>query len=63
MALAAGARPGIAVGSPLENNAEMQTESGASQASGTVESRTLSVRINQPFATVYEFLLNPANWN
>ena len=63
MALAAGAEPQIAVGSPLGNNAEMQTESGAPQASGTVESRTLSVRLNQPFATVYEFLLNPANWN
>jgi hypothetical protein len=29
----------------------------------TIESRTLSVQIDRPFATVYEFLVNPANWN
>jgi len=27
------------------------------------ESRTLSVRIERPFATVYEFLVEPANWS
>lgn len=41
----------------------MQTASSASQTSSTVESRTLSVRINQPFSRVYEFLVNPAHWN
>jgi hypothetical protein len=29
----------------------------------TIESRTLSVRIDRPLATVYEFLVDPANWN
>jgi hypothetical protein len=29
----------------------------------TIESRTLSVHIDRPLATVYEFLVNPANWN
>jgi len=32
-------------------------------ASQPIESRTLSVRIDQPFARVYEFLVDPANWN
>ena len=29
----------------------------------TVESRTITVRIDRPFDNVYEFLLYPANWN
>jgi hypothetical protein len=29
----------------------------------TVESRTISVRIDRPFDKVYEFLVDPANWN
>ena len=29
----------------------------------TVESRTLSVRINRPLPAVYAFLANPENWN
>jgi hypothetical protein len=29
----------------------------------TVESRTITVRIDRPFDKVYEFLVNPANWN
>jgi hypothetical protein len=41
----------------------MQPELSASRTNFTVESRTLSVRINRPFAAVYEFLVNPANWN
>jgi hypothetical protein len=28
-----------------------------------IESRTITVRINRPFATVYEFLVVPQNWN
>src|SRR5690349_9990335 len=35
---------------------------GASRAS-TIESRTLSVHIDRPFSAVYEFLVDPANWN
>lgn len=29
----------------------------------TVESRAITVRIDRPFGKVYEFLVNPANWN
>jgi hypothetical protein len=29
----------------------------------TVESRTITVRIDRPFDKVYEFLVEPANWN
>jgi hypothetical protein len=29
----------------------------------TGESRTITVRIDQPFDKVYEFLVDPANWN
>ena len=39
------------------------TSQPASQPMATIESRTLSVRIDQPFARVYEFLVDPANWN
>ena len=35
----------------------------ASQDKATIESRTLSVRIDQPFGRVYDFLVDPANWN
>jgi hypothetical protein len=29
----------------------------------TVEGRTITVRIDRPFATVFDFLADPANWN
>jgi len=29
----------------------------------TIESRTITVRIDRPFDKVYEFLVDPANWN
>jgi hypothetical protein len=29
----------------------------------TVESRTITVRIDRPFDKVYDFLVDPANWN
>jgi hypothetical protein len=29
----------------------------------TIESRAITVRIDQPFDRVYDFLVNPANWN
>ena len=29
----------------------------------TVEARTITVRIDRPFATVYDFLADPTNWN
>jgi hypothetical protein len=29
----------------------------------TAESRTITVRIDQPFDKAYEFLVDPANWN
>ena len=37
--------------------------SAPAKDTATIESRTLSVRIDQPFARVYEFLVDPANWN
>lgn len=44
------------------NRTEIETRSNTNQADGTSESRTLSVRINRPFAAAYEFLVDPANW-
>ena len=41
----------------------ISAQTPASQANAALQSRTLSVRIDQPFAKVYEFLVNPANWN
>lgn len=43
--------------------ASVPATAGVSQGETTIESRTLSVRIDQPFARVYEFLVDPANWN
>ena len=41
--------------------------SGPAIAAGTqtvtVESRTITVRIDRPFDKVYEFLVDPSNWN
>src|SRR5215475_438592 len=51
------------IGSLRRNNTEMKAQSTASQGNATIESRTFSVRIDQPFAKVYEFLVDPANWN
>ena len=36
---------------------------GAGTQTVTVESRTITVRIDRPFDKVYEFLVDPANWN
>lgn len=36
---------------------------GGLSSAASVESRTLSVRIDQPFARVYEFMVDPGNWN
>jgi hypothetical protein len=47
LSCACGSRPAIAAGA--------QTV--------TVESRTITVRIDRPFDKVYEFLVDPANWN
>lgn len=47
LSCAGGSRPAIAAGT--------QTV--------TVESRTITVRIDRPFDKVYEFLVDPANWN
>jgi hypothetical protein len=45
------------------NSAETAAQSSAPPSKANIESRTLSVRIDQPFATVYQFLADPANWN
>ena len=51
----------------LEGRAIPQTKAGAPPPdqgeNATVESRTLSVRIDRPFAVVYDFLPDPAHWN
>jgi len=49
--------------STSENNSAMDATSHLSRAKSTVESRTLTVRIDRTFAAVYEFLVDPANWN
>lgn len=41
----------------------MKSQTDSHQAKRTIESRTLSVRVERPFPAVYEFLVNPANWN
>ena len=41
--------------------AENKSDAGAKPE--TVESRTITVRIDRPFDNVYEFLADPANWN
>jgi hypothetical protein len=35
----------------------------AGAQTATVESRTITVHIDRPFDKVYEFLVDPANWN
>lgn len=39
------------------------THSDAAARPETVESRTITVRIDRPFKSVYEFLADPADWN
>ena len=41
----------------------ISAQASGSQGKTTIESWTLSVRIDQPFARVYEFMVDPANWN
>jgi len=43
--------------------AHARAQGDASAGRETVESRTITVRIDRPFDKVYEFLVNPANWN
>ena len=53
----------------LEGPAVSQTNSPAmerspdSRGNTTLESRTLTVRIERPFPAVYDFLVDPAHWN
>jgi hypothetical protein len=63
LSLAVRVAPATTSGAPQRNNTEMKMQADASPVKGTVESRTLRVRIDRPFATVYEFLVDPANWN
>jgi hypothetical protein len=60
--LPAGAPAHTPTDSAFEYNSDMDSRPHPSHES-TTESRTLSVRIDRPLATVYEFLVNPANWN
>ena len=61
MLIMLGTRSAIAFDRSTAKEGEMQA--GASQAATTAESRTMSVRIDRPFAKVYEFLVDPTNWN
>jgi hypothetical protein len=61
--LTAGVISAPTIGSQRRNNIEMRAQADASRGKAAIESRTLSVRIDQPFARVYEFLVDPANWN
>src|SRR5262245_48152537 len=61
--LTAGVISAPTINSLRRNNTEMKAQTAAPQGKATIESRTLSVRIDQPFAKVYEFLVDPANWN
>ncbi len=60
--LPAGARTHRAAPSTWEDESDAGSP-GHPPPERTIESRTLSVRIDQPLATVYEFLVDPANWN
>jgi len=40
-----------------------RTHGDAAAGPENVESRTITVRIDQPFGKVYEFLVDPTNWN
>jgi hypothetical protein len=42
---------------------DSQVAVAASTQTLTVESRAITVRIDRPFDKVYEFLVDPANWN
>ena len=59
---------GIALGLAGSVCCGLQAISACSQtnvtaAAATVESRTIAVRIDRPFDQVYEFLVDPVNWN
>ena len=45
------------------NAVDASAQSNAAGKSETVEARTITVRIDRPFATVFEFLTDPTNWN
>ena len=50
--------------STIESSAShLRAQSGIVEGAATVESRTVSVRINRPFRVVYDFLAVPENWN
>jgi hypothetical protein len=61
---------GISLALLLSSSLVCRALDGAENSNGTpetpaaaIESRTITVRINRPFATVYEFLVVPQNWN
>jgi hypothetical protein len=47
----------------LSGTCECQSAIAAGTQALTVESRSITVRIDRPFDKVYEFLVDPANWN
>jgi hypothetical protein len=44
------------------NAVDASAQSNAAGKSETVEARTITVRIDRPFATVFEFLTDPTHW-
>jgi hypothetical protein len=46
-----------------EHNGDVTEQTSSTSTITTVESRTITVRIGRPFDEVYDFLVNPKNWN
>ena len=55
----------VVLGSALfgMNAVDTRAQSDTAAKPETVEARTITVRIDRPFATVSDFLANPTNWN
>jgi len=45
------------------NTVDASAQNNASAKPETVEARTITVRIDRPFATVFDFLADPTSWN
>lgn len=54
---------GLLSGFALRTDGWVSRQTDEQSAQTTLETRTVSVRINRPFAEVYEFLVRPENWN
>jgi hypothetical protein len=61
--IASAAAAGVLGCATFTMRAPAETQSSAAAKSATVDSRTITVRIDRPLDNVYEFLADPANWN